>query len=363
MNIDGIVPPTLLADMIQQKYVRQQQHPTLPFIIRNYTETAAFSKTWNAATLNCRGLITDLSGEVVARPFTKFFNSGEHENPERSGLPTDEPVTVTDKMDGSLGILYFHEGEPWIATRGSFASEQAQHATSLYRQQYHGHWEPTEGHTYLFEIIYPGNRIVLEYEGLDDLVMLGAVDIGSEQSLSPYEAADEANWFGPVATEFPYKTYAEALAAPPRDNAEGVVVHFRESDMRVKLKQPDYVALHKIITGTSTIGVWERLRAGDDLAALAENVPDEFYDWVKQTAHELNVVHTQWVWAAQDAYRNIVSRVDPDDRKAFAMEANQHGNLRPALFALLDGKSIDDWAWKLVRPEHQLPFKQSESVA
>ena len=35
----------------------------------------------------------------------------------------------------------------------------------------------TRSWTYLYEIVYPENRIVLNYRGLHDLILLGAVDI------------------------------------------------------------------------------------------------------------------------------------------------------------------------------------------
>ena len=44
---------------------------------------------------------------------------------------------------------------------------------------------------------------------------------------------------------------------PPRSNAEGVVV--RTGLDMVKIKQEDYVALHRILTMTSARMVWEHL--------------------------------------------------------------------------------------------------------
>ena len=38
-------------------------------------------------------------------------------------------------------------------------------------------------------------------------------------------------------TRFPYASLAEALAAPPRENAEGLVVYFPGTGHRLKLKQ------------------------------------------------------------------------------------------------------------------------------
>jgi len=62
---------------------------------------------------------------------------------------------------------------------------------------------------------------------------------------------------GPVVESFAYATFAEALAAPPRDDREGLVVHFTDADQRVKIKYAEYVRLHRIVTGLSARTVWE----------------------------------------------------------------------------------------------------------
>lgn len=89
-------------------------------ILFNYTNAAQFANRWNWFERQSRGLILNReTGEVVARPFPKFFNWGE------TNQPTASLVELTEKIDGSLGILYRHNGEFKIATRGSFTSDQA----------------------------------------------------------------------------------------------------------------------------------------------------------------------------------------------------------------------------------------------
>jgi len=114
---------SLLNEMIESKMVRVQRHPYANLWIYNYTEHAQFSRTWNEVTLMCRGLILDENFNIVARPFPKFFNKEELSEGDIPNLPFD----VFEKMDGSLGIMYWVDGVPYIATRGSFESEQALH--------------------------------------------------------------------------------------------------------------------------------------------------------------------------------------------------------------------------------------------
>jgi RNA ligase len=189
---DQLFSPGALADAPALGHVRVQAHPELPLTIYNYTEQCAYSGAWNAVTLTCRGLIADERGDILARPLPKFFN---HDQPEAPVIALDEPVVVTDKADGSQGIIYPTPDGPAVATRGSFASDQALHATGLLRSRYGG-WNPPAFLTVLVEIVYPTNRIVLDYAGLDDLLLLGAVDVETGRTFSPSSVPD---WPGPAA--------------------------------------------------------------------------------------------------------------------------------------------------------------------
>ena len=61
------------------------------------------------------------------------------------------------------------------AHRSRLTSEQATRATDLYRRKY-TEFRPNPGLTYLFEIIYPGNRIVVDYGATEDLILLAVID-------------------------------------------------------------------------------------------------------------------------------------------------------------------------------------------
>jgi RNA ligase len=183
--LTDILDTAALAAAVSAGNVRLQRHPQRPYVIYNYTEACQYAGAWTRVTLACRGLIVDEStGRVLARPWPKFFN---HNEPHAPALAADAPVVVTDKADGSLGVLYRDGDEVAVATRGSFASEQALHATRVLRERYPD-FVPPAGLTVLVEIIYPGNRIVLDYGGLDDLVLLGAVETATGRTFGPAAA-------------------------------------------------------------------------------------------------------------------------------------------------------------------------------
>lgn len=379
-----LVDPTAVDDAVTGGFVRRQTHPSQPLTILNYTEQAVYTRTWTDVTRQCRGLIVNSgTGDVVARPWPKFFNYGEH---AADDLHLDASVEVTDKADGSLGILY-HDGNGWaVATRGSFMGDQARHATAIYGELYTDRWTPEPGWTYLYEIVYPANRIVLDYGSTDDLILLGAVNIDTGEPVGPQSLPCQ-QWPGPRIEVTPYATLAEALVAEPRPNAEGLVVRYCDgvhAGTMLKLKQDDYVALHRIITGLTARRLWERaaifaiLAAEPDISikrlglALRMDVSDvegiitvgpDWADEVRMTAQE---EFTDWIDATindlQARALEIVSVVEQEalrwrdmPRKDAAAGIVGHP-YRSMVFAALDGKPLTAPAWASIRPESELPF-------
>lgn len=362
MDLCDLFDLDLLDQHLADGYVKMQKHPTLPLEILNYSHKTQWDNVWDEVTRQCRGLIYAVGadgsrGAVVSRPFEKFFNVSQLADGE---IPA-EPFDVYEKLDGSLGILYPVNPETddyGIATRGSFTSEQAVHATHLYLNRYAGRWLPQADLTYLFEIIYPANRIVVDYGGTDDLVLLDV--IVTETGESVVEEHGQF-WPGPCAKVYPGHTVlADLLAHPSVDNEEGFVIRFA-SGMRAKVKHDEYVRLHRILTGVSSKTIWQYLASGEhkSLDDLLERVPDEFYDWVQETSFDLESRRATYRYNISKEYDQITQDLTENTpnwgRKEFAEMAcrSQH---RGALFSMLDNKSLDAYLWKLVKPAYEKPF-------
>jgi RNA ligase len=203
----------------------------------------------------------------------------------------------------------------------------------------------------LVEIVYPANRIVVDYQGLDDLILLGAVDIATGRTFGPDAVPD---WPGPVVDTFAYATLAEALAAPPRDGREGLVVHLLDTDERVKIKYAEYVRLHRLVTGLTARTVWEVLVAGGDLDALTQPLPDEFHAWVRAVATKLSDDVEVRAEAVEAEFAALVGSLPAGwGRREFAARAVRSEH-RGALFLRLDGKDYRPGLWQLVRPAGDL---------
>jgi RNA ligase len=322
----------------------KQVHPTLPLTIWNYTEKVQFENLWDEVTLMCRGLVTDDKGDIVATPFKKFFNIEEGKY-----TPT-ENFEVYEKMDGSLGIVFWYEGQWILATRGSFTSDQAIKGGKILKKY---NTDIMFRHmTFCFEIIYPENRIVLDYGDDEKLVMLGAFDKWGKD----YDITDWDEWGFDVVKKYDGIKDFKELKAMVKDDQEGFVVKFTNGD-RVKVKGVEYLRLHKIMTNMSTTAVWECLKNGDDIETLLKDVPDEFYNKIKSYVKDLRYSYFQ---ISEDAgkrfdykmYGKYNDKEPITDRKEYAgWVFTQPKHLSGVLFRMFDKKDYSEIIWKLIRPE------------
>lgn len=301
-----------LSALVEQGYVSRKEHPEGGLFIYNYTPKAQYEPMWTSEVLMCRGLITDVDGNVVARPFDKFFNWLENNRRTDSHM-----VNVTEKMDGSLGILYRHNGKYRIATRGSFTGEQAIWATEFVNNHYSIEGSPTlKDWTLLFEIIYPENRIVVDYGNFSDLVLLAARNIETGEYLPYPELTRLAD-----AHNFPLvKTYAfndigeilEQMGTLPASN-EGYVVEFGNGE-RFKFKGDAYLTIHRIVTGLSFKRVLEAVQTGR-YDELVQQIPDEFMDVVRVWKKEIDVTVNQIIQSVELHYHDAPK----ESQKEFAL--------------------------------------------
>ncbi|MFG1807199.1 RNA ligase [Streptomyces sp. NPDC049040] len=396
MRLCDLFDPGDLEAAVAAGHVTRRAHPELPISVLTYTRTAQYEAAWTPVTTRCRGLIADdTSGEIVAWPFGKFFNAGEHGTgrPYAPPLP-DEPFEVYDKVDGSLGIVFHHEGRWRAASKGSFTGEQA-----LWAQAWldgHDTGRLTPGTTYLAEVLYPENRIVVDYGGRRDMVLLAAFDAAGRE-IPLRDAAGGWEPVGSVVRTWPAMPLADLLLAAGDDmrldgrpasgtDAEGWVLRFA-SGIRVKVKLDGYVRLHRVLTGITERDIWryagmQRLTGHDrghtakalgvspaeiaaletagtgPLDALLAQVPDEFDAWVRSVVAGLEARAEDMTRAIRDTYRGIAQLAG--DRGGFARAARQattDPSVHAAMFRLLNGKSTDLLVWRAVRPAAADPFR------
>jgi len=336
--------------MVAQGYVNVQKHPHAELYIYNYAPICQYEKIWNEATRACRGLILDKDMNIVARPFSKFFNYEEHQPHE---IP-NEPFEIFEKLDGSLGILYWIGDRPYIATRGSFNSDQAITASLILERYKDSFKHLRKDVTYLFEIIYPANRIVVDYGDISDIFLIAVIDnaTGKDISLDGLEVPFETNkrvkgWDLTPSDLLKLKTSLY------KHRDEGFVVLFK-SGFRVKVKHDEYVRLHRILTGVTSITVWEYLRDGKDFDELLDRVPDEFFNWLNATRTDLSNKYNEILSQIHNKYYSLC------DRKIYAEKIkNEPEEIQHLLFSRLNSysKRHSDAMWEYVKPERIKPFR------
>lgn len=260
-----------LRDNVAQGFISRSVKDDLELF--NYTPATMFEQNWNIFTLISRGLILSPSEKrVVATPFPKFFNYGEV---DLWGADSHEgEVTALEKLDGSLGIVYQHGGEWHCATRGSFVSEQACWGREwLLKNVDTRTLDP--GHTYLFEIIYAENRVVVSYD-FEGMVLLSAYchegfeyESGRLHELAGALRVKKAQIY-PFEHIHHFVSKAEELGK----NDEGWVVRFANGH-RVKIKGSEYCRVHRLISNVTPLAVWQILMDMADIEAIRRDLPEE----------------------------------------------------------------------------------------
>lgn len=181
-------------------------------------------------------------------------------------------------VHNSLGICYWHEDESrWrVNTRGSFESDQAVWASKWLS----AHPEVTKnffrGSTYLFEVIYPENKIVVAYD-FSGLVLLGAYheDGWEYERYELEEVVDDTKL--ELVEVHDFNSVEEMLeqAKSLPAHKEGWVLSY-PCGYRVKVKGDEYCRVHKLISRCTPIAAWESYKALDDFEVLKKDLPEEF---------------------------------------------------------------------------------------
>ena len=289
-----------LQKYYEDGWLIKQTHPTLPLTIWNYSQSTQFERKWDEVTMQCRGLVTDEDGKVVARPFKKFFNIEEGQH-----TPAKD-FSVYEKMDGSLIIMFYYNGEWVVASRGSFTSEQALAADKLMRTKYNlVEFGSLEDFTFLFEFTAPWNRVVVDYGNEENLTLLGMIETfsGAEVDFRFVKAFMYGTKIEVVKQYDNIEDYT-TLKQMVKDNQEGFVIHFSNGD-RCKIKGEEYIRLHGIMTNASTTSVWEVLKNQDSMEQYLQEVPDEFYQKIKEYKEFLEESYWEVANKAESIFKSI----------------------------------------------------------
>lgn len=345
-------------EMKDAGFVKVQRHPDFPdeLAIANYTAKAQQNYHWNLVTEQTRGLIYNpTTFEVLKRPFRKFYNWDEQ---RASYISESEIVTAYDKVDGSLGITYRRpDGAICVATRGSFTSDQALWATEWLQDKYgveeldmwYAGYLYADHLTDMFEIVYPENRIVVNYD-FNGLVYLATMETHTGQV-----SYDDGIWNGRATPELYRGRFDGLLAKGERDNAEGYVV-VTDDGRRVKVKYEEYVRIHRIVTRLSKRTVWEMMGGPlGDIEDLVSRIPEEHAKWARGVALDLRARYTSIGYYLVEVQMRIADIKGADVRETRKLKAlaikDEPNVVKSCIFMLLDGRKYDQVLWDYLEPK------------
>lgn len=332
--------------LVDEGYIFMNKHEKFDLWICKYTRTTVLNGVWNDLTMMCRGLVIDADYNIVARPFRKFFNF--EEITDKSVIPVNLPFEIYDKLDGSLGILYFGpDGMPYIATQGSFSSEQAQHANKVLYERYSSVFPLLDrSKTYLFEIIYPEDLHIVTYKGVDELFLTGVIDIetGAED--------DIFNWSHLFKCAKRYdgiKDFTKVREMFDDDNREGFVVKF-SNNFRIKMKFATYFRLHALKAKITPKSIFEMVSSGNEseYAEAMEMFDEEHRIFFNNIRRRYLDLYSEIENEGLSEYETVK---DYHGKPMTEHVAKEIGKMRHPhiVFAALKGKDYSKYIWKQVR--------------
>lgn len=374
MKLSEYLDTGKLEEYVAEGWIYRKRHDKFPLSIYCYSRETVYADKWDAITEKCRGLIVnDITGEIVARPFPKFFNLNTPDRPETyyENLPPGPPH-VAEKLDGSLGILYQYRGYHGIASKASFHSDHAQWATAYYHKHiYRAMGEDSAciwpvGHTPVFEMICQEVEHHVVHYDRDKLVLLAMINNETGEEVNPRTLYTWANSNFTEPIPFYDKT-VKAVIEEDRVNYEGYILSwFRagREPLKVKVKHPQFLKWQKIVHETTAKNVFQALRAGDmeKLESWMNLSSPYLRSTVKEWTDNFNAEYQKIRKAASDIVLHGLGRFET--RKEFALYLQQPENKYYAhvCYAMMDEKDYKEIVWDLVEPltKKQVEYKQGE---
>lgn len=124
----------------------------------------------------CRGILFDNNGKIMARRLHKFFNVGEREEVRIENLDLSQPHVILEKLDGSMITVLKTNGViSWGSKAGiTFLTPQIENFIKECNEidyQIFGEELFQMGYTPIFEWCSRQNRIVIDHP-IDKLILL-----------------------------------------------------------------------------------------------------------------------------------------------------------------------------------------------
>ena len=339
---------TRLQEELKIKVTRHGSYPNLVGLKYNQIE----SPMGDPVVQHCRGLILDEADNwrVVCWGLNKFSNIGE----VHADNIDWRTAKVYEKLDGSCLLCYSYKDEWNVATTGSpDASGDVHGSEQTFEDLFWKTWlelgympPGNRDQTYVFELMTPENRIVVPHQRRD-IVLLAIRDNLTGIEIPPEDIQHcGVTWgwnklprvpFWRTARSFSLTKLDDVLYAARQLNPmeqEGFVVVDRSFN-RIKIKSPQYVAIHHLKDKLTEKGI---------LDIIKSNEGSEFLTYFPEMKNLYQGVLERFNDKLQEAeeFYNTVEGIT--NRKDFAL-AIKNKRYASALFLMRDAriKSIAEW--------------------
>ena len=199
----------------------------------------------NPYSLECRGIKFDvLTGQILARPFHKFFNLGEVPNDL-----SDRDITqakVLEKLDGSMVYPLIHpiSNDVRLCTKAGITDISVMAETLCDTPVGVLKAIILEGYTPIFEFTSPSQRIVIRYND-------SSLSLLTVRNIITGEYVNDLNSFSkrlgiPIVTEYTNSLAIETVKK--WEDKEGIVLVW-DDGYRLKVKADEYIFRHKAKEG------------------------------------------------------------------------------------------------------------------
>ena len=292
----------------------------------------------------CRGIIFDTeSGEILRRPFHKFFNVNEREETQDHVVDLSQSHAILEKLDGSMIAPFSVDrkiiwGTKMGATDVAKPVEEFVARNPIYADFALGCL--SGGLTPIFEWCSRKQRIVLDYKE-DQLILTGIRENESGEYWTHQEMLEHAEFYRiPVVRAFEPQTDMKAFLEYVRDleDLEGFVVRFDDGHM-LKLKCHWYLQIHKAKEAILQDRNIVELILDEKLDDVKAHLPEEDRFELGCFEHLFNVEVASACMTIERILEGIAT--DGVDRKTFALEIAPNFNQfdRATVFSCWDDKT------------------------
>lgn len=363
------------------KYVSSMQDGD--YLLLKYRPEVTFYDLWNEFYMETRGIVIDIQDmKLVSCPYRKFFNLNEKPLTNLQAIQElikkAYSVTIKNKEDGSMISCSKYKDQLVVATPGSLNSDQAKWAKSFIQEHYPTLKESLPDHlTFIFEAIYPDNRIVVDYGKTENLILTNIRNKETGRLLEENEVEYYASLFHLPTPQKETKGLLELIETAkdrelyPANEKEGwvFVIRTKDEERLFKLKCDDYCEVHRIISyATSPKIVFQKIKSDtwddfftkipDTFKPLTLKIADVVFNYIEKTQQEvqryLNTIPSELLYTQEeiDNYYSFISILSKEVLPQInpKLSKNAKAEIEQILFKRTFGKEAgaDKWIMKEV---------------